>query len=300
MIVLTGALIDIFVWSISPFVTFDVLYLLGFAIPVCALAMRLPPLARLGLVGLVFALTPILELTLGYPHDIVHVDASHIYEYPLRIAIHQWTLSGWFPVFPWLGFALLGTTWSGPIPGACQGSAEPPALPTALLNAAADHRPDAGAVRGFLSWSPLPAANSVRLGVIGVACVSLGAVIFERIPGPLLVRDGYSELFYPPTLTYLLLAVGVLLLATAVIPHVPSKLAYPFLLLGRTALVVYVLHEVLIQYVLGPAFGEVPMPKFAAMYAVVIVSFILLAAAIDAYKKRRRSYHWLIRFALGS
>jgi uncharacterized membrane protein len=100
---LLAAGIDVACWGITPFETFDVLYLLGLALPAAALCGRLNAgLHALIAVGILIA-TPWLQHALGYGPLL----PDHLaYPWP---AWRRLLVDGWFPVCPWLGVALLGS-----------------------------------------------------------------------------------------------------------------------------------------------------------------------------------------------
>lgn len=63
---LIAVLIDTLIWGTLPFLTFDVLYVIAFAMPVIYFFYRLPTWAQVLIVCAIFALTPILQQTMGY------------------------------------------------------------------------------------------------------------------------------------------------------------------------------------------------------------------------------------------
>lgn len=102
LLLLLAAGVDVLCWGITPFETFDVLYLLGVALPLAGLCARLELWAHLLLATGVIVVTPWLQRAIGYGPLL----PDHLaYPWP---AWRRMLVDGWFPVFPWLGLALGG------------------------------------------------------------------------------------------------------------------------------------------------------------------------------------------------
>jgi peptidoglycan/LPS O-acetylase OafA/YrhL len=136
--------------------------------------------------------------------------------------------------------------------------------------------------------------------IAGLAALAVGAALFWRFPGELYVRRGYSELFYPPTIGYLLVAVGVIVLAFAVADRRPDFAVYaPLRALGQCALFMYVVHLAVIDFILSPLFPESPLPRFLVVYLVTAAALIGVAYGVRWLKKRWPNRPYLVRFLLG-
>jgi len=236
LLLVLAAGIDLLCWGIDPFETFDVLYLLGLALPIAGLCMRLELWVHFLLAAAILVATPWLHRAIGYGPLLPDKLA---YPWP---AWRRLLVDGWFPVFPWLGLALLGGL-------------------AGRLNPLADKR---------RSW----------LAPIGSALMTLGAVGWWAAPPELVTRKGYSELFYPPSPQYLALAIGSVLLMLALFDKLERRFSLSWLVvLGRSSLLMYVIHVALIAFVLDEWFQGQTMPAFLALYAVMAVSLWALAWA---------------------
>jgi uncharacterized membrane protein len=267
-----GVLLDLALWDIVPGMTVDVLYLIGLALPLSFAFARLPAAIRWAAVLCIFACTPLLQQLLGYtdyPTEI-HLwrSAAVLPEHPSPVLNH-WLVDGWFPIFPWLGFSFLGVN-------------------LALLRPRAPG-PEPGRGLGRLPW--LAAA---------LLLIGAGGAWFAWQPGPLWVREGYSELFYPPTLGYLIAATGVILLLLGLCDLRPGlAAARPLGLLGRAALFMYIAHLVLIEAVAVPCWPDRGIAEFGLVYAGLLGTLLLLGWAIQALKPRWPRRPFLVRFLLG-
>jgi uncharacterized membrane protein len=218
--------IDVGCWGIAPFETFDVLYLLALAVPVCGLCLRTPALVQLTLALTILAATPWLRAQLGYGPLLPEAARS---PWPVwRRAL----VDGWFPIFPWLSVSLLGS----------------------LLG------------RARMRLSAQQARSSMQ--VIAGALLLAGGLAFWWWPPQLVTRQGYSELFYPPTLPYLALALAAVLAALLSLEHVARQKTLGWLaLLGQSSLFLYWLHVAAIAFVLDEWFKDLPLPHFLGLYA---------------------------------
>ncbi|MFO0969540.1 MAG: heparan-alpha-glucosaminide N-acetyltransferase domain-containing protein [Gemmataceae bacterium] len=252
-LIAAGVLIDVAFERIYPFTSMDVLYLIGVALPLGYLCLRLPGAVRWGLALAVFAAAPLLQDRLGYSEypteyelDGELVEESADSPVKTSIAAHVF-FDGWFPLLPWFGFALVG------------------------LNLA-DWRWKQGRPRSFATLLVL-AASLLFLGA--------GGALGWFFPGPLLTRGGYSELFYPPRAWYLVTACGVILLLFCAVDCLPPlKSLDPLRVLGQHAFFVYILHRGIIALVIPERAGRNRMPAFLLTYAALLAVCILSAYAL--------------------
>ncbi len=269
IVIAIAALLEVVIWKFYPFLSVDVLYLIGVSLPLVYLAMRLSAPARWTIVAIIFLFTPVLQQVLGYadyPTEVAlssdpgdAVDATSIF--------NHWLLDGWFPLFPWFGFALLGAQ-------------------LADLRVRQTVR-NLGWVRGSLAT--------------GLALFISGILIWWMYPGDLLTRGGYSELFYPPTPGFIITASGLAMVLLATIDWKPDLALYrPLRLLGESALLMYLLHIVLIKYVVAPEWEDEPLATFSVLYAGMVLGLLVVAYAGRGIKSRWRRLPLPVRVLLGN
>jgi surface polysaccharide O-acyltransferase-like enzyme len=247
----------------------DVLYLIGVSLPLVYLALRMSGAARWTIIAVIFLFTPILQQILGYADYPTEVALSHDPSDAVDATsiFNHWLLDGWFPLFPWLGFALLGAE-------------------LADLRVRQTVR-NLGWIRGALATG---------LGIFGC-----GVLIWWLYPGDLLTRGGYSELFYPPTPGFIITAVGLAMMLLATIDWNPGLALYrPLRLLGESALLMYLLHIVLIKYVVAPEWEDAPLETFMVLYAGMVVGLLLVAYAGRGVKARWHHLPLPVRVLLGN
>lgn len=269
MIIIAGVLVDMLIWRVYPFMTVDVLYLIGLSIPLAYLFLHLNTLSRWVLVISIFVVTPILQNVLGYTD---YPTEFYLWGEPTAIVANQtnifnhWVIDGWFPIFPWLGFSLLGVN-------------------LALLR--------------WKSQSDSFGKNITFL--IGICILIFGSIIWRFYPGSLLTREGYSELFYPPTIGYVMSAVGMIVVLFSIVDWRPSVILYkPLQALGKSALFIYILHLALIEYIIAPLWSEQTFQSFLLIYIVLSFFLILIAYGLKVLKTIWKDRPFMIRFLLGS
>lgn len=268
MVLTVAVAVDVLIWRIMPFTTVDVLYLIALSAPVIYLLRKLNLITRFIVALGAFSLPPLLQHYFGY--------TSHPAEYDLGGNItteasgstsifYHWLVDGWFPLFPWIGFAVFGSA-------------------LAELRWREE-------IKRFSSWAFLAA---------GVAVFASGIILWMIFPATLITRGGYSELFYPPTITYSLCAAGAVLLLFFIADRTSSWSFYaPFQLLGESSLLMYVLHLAVIAYIIDPFIGAQPVAVFTIIYVVLSAALTGVAMVVRFYKKQEKQVPYAVKFLLG-
>lgn len=266
-----AAAIDALLWRHLPFISYDILYVAGFSTLVLGALGRLLPLgwqrALLWLMAIgAIGLASLLRQWLGYPEHVVVSDipafiaGSFTLAEAISFGFWQGLLWGWFPLLPWLGLVAAGGLW-----GHYRNLAQP--------------------LTGML------------MGILKL--VTLVALLLWWLwPGPAYVRGGFSELFYPPVVTFCLAGLastfaitelGYRLLAFSWL----RGLLAPFLLVGQHALFAYVTHLVLIQLVqlalqrLPFAPEKLPAPLFWLLVIGLAIGLLAVTAFWHHVKMRK-------------
>ena len=219
-------LMDICIWKIFPFVTYDVLYLIGFALPVIYL-IRHFSIAKLALLGTsIFMLTPYLQHIAGYHPNITEITLINPYWPGTLRLLQTWLIDGWFPVFPWLGVALFGAAFFRIV---------------------------------FFQQPYLISKKMVILGclllLIGFILLFIPTSAFNNITnhGIMTERNGFSEIFYPPTVVYLITAIGMVIILARVAQYFTQfSFSKILALFGRFSLFIYLLHQAIAVFIITP------------------------------------------------
>jgi uncharacterized membrane protein len=268
-----GCLLDVLVWHIYPFLSYDVLYLIGFCIPAVYLLSKYCTIStRIGIIILLIALTPVLQTQFNYREELTSVEIT-----TLRFSdylgflfsgstLQRFLLDGWFPVMPWLSFAITGS------------------------------------VLGSLSGQDYSFASK-RFLVIGMAIFSIGVALWLALNPHLVMREGYSELFYPPTTGYWFTATGLIFIGFYCVERTQRFAVHTvFLKLGHASLFMYIFHLAVLAFILMPIgfLNSQPISTFIATYLVVIAIMVVVGYGLDKIKKKHKNLPFIVRFIIGS
>jgi uncharacterized membrane protein len=267
LVLAVAALIDALIWHIVPFVEMDVLYLIGISVPLVFLFLKLSTLLRWLAIGALFLLTPVLEGVFGYKQGkplSSGVGRLIMGDTGLAGIVKSWLIDGYFPLFPWLGIAFLG-----------------PVLQKLRLRSE----------RHFATGKTLLA------GVITTLC---GSLLWLAHPGELLIVLGYSELFYPPTLGYVITSVGVMILLFCMVDWKPDLVFYePLRALGESSLFIYVFHLAIIKYGLARYWPHKDFSTYLAVYIVFMIFLTLSAYLLRVVRRVWPQRPFLVKFLIG-
>lgn len=276
LIIATGALIDVAIWRVLPFTTYDVLYLIGLGFIALYFFEKLSLSRKAAVVLLVIAASPVLQHYLGYTDHPTEYDLSGKLTTPIKHPTplwQHWLVDGWFPVFPWIAFSFLGSVMLDV---------------KARLGSYRDRR---------------VVAASLLTTVAGAAV--FGKYSFAEV---LTDRGPYDEVFYPPTLGYVALAVGLLMLLTVALEGTASHaIFYPLRTFGRASMFIYILHTALVQFAIIPYFTDPKTDRATGtltdsfvVYGLVTLVCFLAALLLHLVKRRWKFRNFFLRFYLGS
>lgn len=226
LVILAGALLHLLAYEFIPFIDMDVLYLIGISLPLAYLYLGLPEKKRWLIFAAILLLTPVLWAGFGYNTTIIEptftIFSPEVPGTPvpgLADIVKLWFIDGWFPIFPWLAFALFGAE-------------------------AGRYRWGTGEVRPF---------RFSREGLFAAGLLVAGGILWVLFPGAQALRNGYVELFYPPVIGFLLFGAGFFLFALTVLDHLPAyySLMDPLRATGECSLAIYLLHYTIILRIIG-------------------------------------------------
>jgi uncharacterized membrane protein len=269
ILILTAALVDVCIWGILPFSTFDVLYLIGISQVVYFFFHKLPAYLNGIIVTVGFLVFFLLKSMVEYRFEISDVNILELNQIDTHAllnlnVIRRLIFDGWFPMFPWMFFFGLGY----------------------LLRF--DTLIQVMSKVWFFFFSS-------SLFVFGVFLIFHDQTIQD-------FRDGYIELFYPITLDFLLMVFGWLgvMIALSRVFINQLNIGRFLIYLGERSLFVYILHLVVISAVLSN-FSKLSLGQFLLVFALFIFLIVLVLVILDTEKCRelRGSLPRLFRKIMG-
>jgi uncharacterized membrane protein len=236
----TAAGLDMLIWGIVPFITFDVLYLISFSI-LCILVMRKINPYLLLIISIPIMFTNQLFMDI-YDHSVEEINLSGIFQSEsYQNSIQHFLIDGWFPVFPWLGMALIGYVW--------------------------------GTIK---KW---PKNYNLLIFTLGTVLIIFASFNSSDLLGKSL-RNGYAELFYPMNQTRIMFVLGTLMtLAPIISMQFPDRL-YPAKW-GKLSLSIYVFHVTYIHFILPFFAQEENDFKVIILLAGIILFYLTIVIFVE-------------------
>lgn len=206
-VLLSAVLVDVAAWRILPFLEFDVLYLIAIGLFINT-ALRNYRRLTVWLALFLLGTTPFITTGFNYRFEI---DEIALFSSSASLST-WWSLhpgqrllyDGWFPILPWLFFALLGSAF--------------------------------GHYQTFLL--------SIRNKLLMLCTIGFVFLALHQLNGDLpSMRDGYVEIFYPMHIGHLLCSTcWVVGLSLWFMPRTSEGPVLALNILGRKSLLVYIAH----------------------------------------------------------
>lgn len=255
-------IIDIFIWSISPFITMDVLYLISFS-----LLFTIFLISFSDKIKLIIAIGIVLFMAVTnnyYNFELNEISLDRFFsENSLFLSLHHVFIDGWFPVFPWTGFTILGYL-------ICKNRL---------------------ALSKFSNYMLLSGSTFI----IGFSLLYSFALVNSNP-----IRDGYTEIFYPVTIPFLFYVIGLFFVITSLF-NFNLRAFSLFSLLGKLSLPIYFIHIFLIKFYI-PFFLQsadhfnkfIFLSGILSLYVIIFVCVFFIKSLATKIKKNR-----LAAFLLG-
>ncbi|MCS7243404.1 MAG: heparan-alpha-glucosaminide N-acetyltransferase domain-containing protein [Candidatus Calescibacterium sp.] len=275
ILVLVASLLDLIGYRIYPFLSFDVLYLIGFCTMIFIFLYRLWNVLGIGLMFIVFIITIILQFYFGYNQIPVEYPVGSVVSLELffNICVRQFLIDGYFPVFPWAGIFVLGFVFFNE-----------------------NHRK--WIVNFYVYWLILFVIFSYVL-----------------VHSQKYIRDGYGELFYPPDYVFILWVLSFIFLCFSLIfvnifndKNVFSNLGLfgRYLeLIGKSSLFFYLFHLFLVEYFWSNVsidrwvfHTNNPYVDLMFSYVTTLILFGFISLFFEKIKQKKLPF--LVRFFIGS
>lgn len=107
-ILVCAALIDLFVWDIVPFYSFDVLYLIGFSVVLFPLWSKINTTFLTGFIILILITAFVYQGIGFYDYNLKEPTLSQLNDFSVLTLTKNLFFDGWFPIFPWISIVIFG------------------------------------------------------------------------------------------------------------------------------------------------------------------------------------------------
>ena len=279
LLIITAAIIDTILWQQIPFVSFDVLYIIGIGIIVVFLLEKKPVWIKSCFVITVLVITAIMQKYLEYAEYPIEIelfsDQSDFSDLTCIGAFKGLLFDGWFPIFPWITFPILGSIMAH--------------YRNKWNNSTAN-------LKTFIP--------GIMLTVIGFVWLYLGytSKTAENAFDLLIKREPYGEIFYPATIAYILTGIGIILFLFSFVDKTRNAVMWkPLIFFGRTALFNYILHTAIVAYFIYPFFEDNPKNLSAGWitYVLMVLICFVCSVAIQIIKKKIKTKNFFFNFYFG-
>ena len=254
-LLITATFIDLFIWQIPPFNTFDVLYIIAFGIFLNIFLKHKTLLYVLSFIIFSIGIAVYLQVVLPYRFHMQEISLNNILQVNksdyIISSIRNMFVDGWFPIFPWICLPLIGT-----------------------LIVKYQHF--------FQSYKLYTYVFSLIIFFVSIYGLSTSSTI---VP----LRNGYVELFYPASfLIFMLVCSGALLFFTSTFSYkISNPLISFFSMIGKYSLFIYILHIAMIHFVLDVYFNSLDASSFAIVMVIFTVSLYVMIAILEFTKAKQ-------------
>jgi hypothetical protein len=255
-------IIDMLIWSISPFITMDVLYLISYSLLLTILLISFSD--KIKLITAIVIVIFISVTNNYYNFELNEIPLGRFFsENSLFLFLHHVFIDGWFPVFPWTGFTILGYL-------ICK------------------NRITLSKYSNYMLLSGITFIFGFSL-LYNLELVNLNPI-----------RDGYTEIFYPVSIPFLFYIFGLFLLITPLFNF--NLWGFSLVsLFGKFSLPIYFIHTFLIKFYI-PFFSQsadhfnkfIFLSGVLTLYLLIFVYVFLIKSLANKIKKNR-----LTAFLLG-
>jgi uncharacterized protein len=241
-----GVFIDVLFWHSIPFITFDVLYLIAF----CQLFLLLTNKKYLVYSSILVLLTSILlHQIYFYRFHIPETKILNLNSLIISNPIKRLFFDGWFPIFPWLTFFLLGA----------------------------------------LSFNFSYLLSKYKKVFVILGFISIGFFLFIKNKSTFDVRENYLELWYPLNGYELLIPVAVFFMFIGLfysLININSKYIKFFMELGKNTLLIYVLNALLVAFISDYSLTlNLSYTEKILLFCIVLIFLLLISVMFEKIKK---------------
>lgn len=246
-----AAFIDFFFWHSIPFITFDVLYLIGFS---QLFLFIINKKYLMYFLIITFLISILLHNSFIYRFDINEIKSFSLNTIFDANPLKRMFFDGWFPVFPWLTFFMLGSLSSE---FSCS----------------------------FIKYKKTLILSSFFLMIFFL--IKFSKNTFE-------IRENYLELFYPLNAYTLLIPISVFVLIVGTLNSgiKENNIFINFIInLGKNTLLLYVLNALIVAYISDNYLNIHLSSTEKALSFCLVISILLVISVL--FEKLKKTNYWI-------
>ncbi len=254
-LLITASCIDLFIWQSPPFYTFDVLYIIAFGIFLNIFLNHKTLVYFLSFILLSIGLAVYLQVVLPYRFDMQEISLQNIVDmnvidYIISSILYMF-VDGWFPIFPWICLPIIGTL--------------------------------------IVKYQPIYQSNKVYVYIFSLIALLVSVYGLSTASSTVPLRNGYVELFYPASyFIFILVCSCSLLFFTSTFSY---NISNPFIsffsMIGKYSLFIYIIHIVIIHFVLNVHFSSLDASSFSIVMVIFTISLYVIIAILELTKAKQ-------------
>lgn len=260
LILIVASLKDIFTFGMLPFVGFDVLYLIGFSLILSSFFGKLNSNFLMISALIIVLFSIVFQTYLPYQEQIELISLEDATPFDLLTHFDAFLSFGWFPIFPWLAVFILG----------------------------------------YLGGKTKPRFGRLKPILSIIFLIIFSASLFYIYHQNKITRYGYSELFYPADLPFVINMTSLLLILWINRTFFKANIFFLFKILGKSSLFIYILHSLFISNFLLTIFDLSNKNSFVTYFIFYLIIY-LICYLLEYIKKSTpwKKYPYLIHFIFG-
>lgn len=254
-LLITASCIDLFIWQIPPFNTFDVLYTIAFGIFLNNFLKNKTLLYFLGCIAISICLAIYLQILFPYRFEMQEVSLQNIVDINIRdyiiSSVRNMFVDGWFPIFPWICLPIIGT-----------------------LIVKYQHF-----FQSYKLYTYIFSLITFFVSIYGLSTSS------SNVP----FRSGYVELFYPASywIFFLVCSCSLLFFTSTFLNKTSNRFLNYFSMIGKYSLFIYIIHIAIIHFVLEVYFNSLNASSFSIVMLIFTISLYVIIAMLELSKAKQ-------------
>ncbi|MBI2258684.1 MAG: DUF1624 domain-containing protein [Flavobacteriia bacterium] len=260
-VIIMAVFIDVFIWKISPFIGYDVLYIIGFSVLISPFFIKLKSYF-LVIIALCIAISAFVLQYFFYKNQIDDLPLNIISFEVILNHLPSFLVYGWFPLFPWLSIFIFGYLF---------------------------HKNESIIQQNWKAFYSI------------ILIIIIALLLFVIYRQNKIVRGGYSELFYPMDIVFFTFSICFLSLFFINKSFFSNNYFKFLSFLGQHSMFVYLIHCLYISTALHWTIFKMNNTLFLRIIVFYLIIYLLVLCIIQLKKwEKWPKNSFFLRFLFGS